>query len=92
MTSSSSIKNKTYSATEEALSEVSKLLSRLAKSRKAPSKLQEIISLTGVVARLSRSLQGHGADSGDGQNIDGYGDKNYISKISARNKMTNLVR
>lgn len=84
-------KNKTFSATEEALTEVSKLLVRLAKSRKAGMRLQEIISLTGVTARLTRSLHGYGSDHSEGAD-DGYGDRNHFARISAMKDARNVVR
>jgi hypothetical protein len=88
---SRSSKNK-FSDAEQALSEVSKLLSRLCKSRKAGMKLPEIIGLTGVVARLTRALQNQGAEHGDGQNNDGYGDPDHFAKISAETPRRNLIR
>lgn len=83
-------KNKSFSATEEALTEVSKLLVRLAKSRKAGMRLQEIISLTGVTARLTRSLHGYGEHS-EGVD-DGYGDRGHFARISAMKDARNVVR
>lgn len=74
----------------EALSDVSRLLSRLAKSRKAPSKLQDIIDLTREVARLGRAVNGYGVD-GDGSD-DGYGDRSHVAKISAMGRARNVVR
>ena len=79
-------------ATEEALVEVSKLLSRLARSRKAGMRLKEITELTGVVARLSRSLQLQGTEHGEGHDNDGYGCPDHYSKISQRSKVSNLIR
>lgn len=70
MTLRSVVGKKNNQEASEALSDVSKLLSRLVNSRKAPSKLPEIISLTREVARLGRALNGYGAD--DRKN-DGYG-------------------
>lgn len=72
----------------EALSEVSRLLSRLAKSRKAPSKLQDIIDLTREVARLNRSFNGHGAEDQD----DGYGDPHHQEKISKQCDLRGVIR
>ncbi|WP_157671901.1 hypothetical protein [Desulfuromonas soudanensis] len=89
MTTSTSYKNKNISATEDALVDASKLLSRLCKSRKAAMRLQEIINLTGKVASLSRSLQSQDSDH-DGP--DGYGDPNHYSKISEVKRKTHLVR
>jgi hypothetical protein len=83
------ISKKTFSDTEVALSDVSRLLSRLASSRKAGMRLKEITELTGVVARLSRSLQGHGSDHSED---DGLGDKNHFAKISEGGKVRNLIR
>ncbi|MDD2337484.1 MAG: hypothetical protein PHD01_13005 [Geobacteraceae bacterium] len=91
LTSSSSLKNKTFSATEEALADVSKLLSQLCKSRKAPSRLLEIINLTGAVARLTRSLQGYDVESGNGKG-DGYGDPSYVAKMSKITTPNNVTR
>lgn len=83
--------NKNYfSDAHEALADVSRLLSRLARSRKAPSRLQDIINLTGAAARLSRSLQGTGAGHGDAD--DGYGDKEHINRISAMGKARGVIR
>lgn len=90
--SSSRNKNKSFSATEQALSDVSHLLSRLCKSRKAAVKLPAIISLTGEVARLTRALQKQGTEHGDGQDNDGYGDPSHYEKISTPSKATNLIR
>lgn len=88
MTSIASGKNKNFSSTEEALDEASKLLTRLCKSRKAPMRLKEITDLTGVVARLTRSLQLCGNDRND----DGYGDREYHSKISTVVDRRNIIR
>lgn len=90
--SSSNKKNKIFTDTEQALSDVSQLLSRLCKSRKAAVKLPAIISLTGEVARLTRALQKQGTEHGEGQDNDGYGDPSYYEKISIPSKATNLVR
>lgn len=84
-------KNKSFLATEEALTEVSKLLVRLAKSRKAGMRINEIISLTGVTARLTRSLHGYG-DHSERQENDGYGDPNHFERISAMNDNRNVIR
>ena len=89
MTSNASNKNKKYSATEEALDDASKLLSRLCKSRKAGMRLQEIIELTGKVASLSRSLQKQATDSDENN---GYGDPNHHAKISEVGHRENVIR
>lgn len=75
----------------EALSDVSKLLSRLAKSRKAPSKLNEVINLTREVARLSRSLHQKDSGHGEGQD-DGYGDLSHHDRISKMGAVRTVVR
>lgn len=87
MFTSSSHTNKKNNEAMEALSDVSRLLSRLAKSRKAPSKLNEVINLTREVARLSRSL--HQKDSGQG---DGYGDPTHHERISKMGAARAVVR
>lgn len=87
MTSKASNVNKKFSATEEALEEASKLLTRLCKSRKAGMKLPQIIDLTGKVASLSRSL--HLEPDRDN---DGYGDPNHFAKMSQVERKTNLIR
>ena len=76
----------------EALSDVSRLLSRLAKSRKAPSRLGEVISLTREVARLSRSINGYGSGHAEGDGNDGYGDPNYFARISEGTDRINITR
>jgi hypothetical protein len=78
MTRSASRQVKNISAAEEALTDASRLLSRLCKSRKAGMRLQEIIDLTGKVASLSRSLHHHDSER-NGQ--DGYGDPNHYDRI-----------
>jgi len=88
MTLSSSNKNKNFSATEDALVEVSNLLTRLCKSRKAPMRLKEITDLTGVVARLTRSLQLKDLAQED----DGYGDRTYHDKLSTMVDRRNVIR
>lgn len=75
----------------EALSDVSRLLSRLARSRKAPSKLNEVINLTREVARLSRSLHQKDSGHGEGQD-DGYGDLSHQARISEMGKARAVVR
>ena len=92
MTSNSSSSKNKFSDAEQALSEVSKLLSRLCKSRKAGMKLPDIIGLTGVVARLARALQNQGAERGDSQDNDGYGDPDHYAKISAETPRKNIIR
>lgn len=82
-------KIKNLSETEEALSDVSKLLSRLCKSRKAGIKLREIIELTGMVAKLTRSLQN---TSSEEEKLSGYGDPNYFGSISRKSNTSNLIR
>jgi len=77
---------------QEALSDVSRLLSRMARSRKAPSKLQDIIDLTREVARLGRAMHGNRSDLTDGHGADGYGDPLHFSRNSERGKVTNLIR
>ena len=79
MTSSMSKKKINISATEKALADVSCLISRLCNSRKANMKLQEIISLTGSAARLTRALLTVGIEHGES---DGYGDPGHAEKIS----------
>jgi hypothetical protein len=86
---SASVVAKKNKEASEALSDVSRLLSRLAKSRKAPSKLDDIINLTREVARLGRAL--NGSDYTDGAD-DGYGDKEHYAKISVPSKVRNVVR
>jgi len=82
-------KNKDFDTTNQALADASSLLSRLCNSRKASSKLQEIIELTGVVARLKRAVALH--DAGHYQsNL--YGDRDHIENISYKKDMTNLIR
>lgn len=71
----------------EALSVLSLLLIRLAKSRKAPSKLPDIINLTREVARLSRSINGYGGNIE--AHDDGYGTGANFGQIDKR---SNLVR
>ncbi len=78
MTISASRKVKNISAVEEALTDASRLLSRLCKSRKAGMRLPEIIELTGKVASLSRSL--HHKDL-DQKRSEGYGDPNHYDRI-----------
>jgi hypothetical protein len=89
MTQSASRKVKNISATEEALSDASRLLSRLCKSRKAGMRLQEIIDLTGKVASLSRSLHHHDLDQ---KRSEGYGDQNHYAGISEVHNRSNLIR
>ncbi len=89
MTHSASSMNKNISATEEALTDASRLLSRLCKSRKAAMRLQEIIDLTGKVASLSRSLHHHDSDRNQS---DGYGDQNHHARISKVQDRSNLIR
>lgn len=88
MTSSSIVSKKNNQEAQEAFSDVSRLLSRLAKSRKAPSRLQDIIDLTREVARLGRALNCHVTDDHD----DGYGDRGHSDRISKPSKVTNLIR
>jgi len=82
--------NKTFSAPEQALSDVSKLLSRLCNSRKAAMKLSEITSLTGQVARLTRALV-LGSEQEDGKD-DGYGDKDHFARISVTGNRSGVIR
>lgn len=84
--------SKTFSESEVALSEVSRLLIRLAKSRKAISKIQEIIDLTGVVARLTSALQKQGNGNGEAQESGGFGDPTHFAKISVPSKTSGLIR
>lgn len=85
---SSSLVGKKNNEAFEALSDVSRLLSRLAKSRKAPSQVNDVINLTREVARLSRSLNQHGS----GDDNDGYGDPGHYGKISKPSKNHSLIR
>lgn len=80
MTTSSSSKKNNFLAAELALSDVSGLLSRLAKSRKAGMRLEEIIDLTREVARLARALTANGSERDDN---DGYGNREYAARMSA---------
>ena len=91
MFTSSSHTNKKNNEAMEALSDVSRLLSRLARSRKAPSKLNEVINLTREVARLSRSLHQKDSGHGEGQD-DGYGDLSHQARISEMGKARAVVR
>lgn len=75
----------------KALSDVSRLLSRLATSRKASSRLHDIIDLTREVARLGRAVNGYGSDLVDGSD-DGYGDPTHYARISAMKDVTNVIR
>lgn len=86
MTSTSSSKKKYFLAAEQALSDVSGLLSRLAKSRKAGMRLEEITDLTREVARLARALTAHASEL---EINDGYGDREYYARMSA---MDNVKR
>jgi hypothetical protein len=88
LTHSTSSSKKNNHEASEALSDVSRLLSRLAKSRKAPSKLQDIIDLTREVARLGRAVNCKGTDHDDG-----YGDPDHFANISKDNgDRKNLIR
>ena len=78
MTISASREVKNISAVEEALTDASRLLSRLCKSRKAGMRLPYIIELTGKVASLSRSLHHHDLDQ---KRSEGYGDPNHYARI-----------
>ncbi len=88
---SRSLVGKKNKEASEALSAVSKLLSRLATSRKAQSKLQDIIALTKEVARLGRAVNGYGSEYCDGAD-DGYGDPHHFTRISAMKDATNVIR
>jgi hypothetical protein len=88
MTHSASRQVKNISAVEEALTDASRLLSRLCKSRKAATRLPEIVELVGKVASLSRSL--HHKDL-DQKRSEGYGDPNHYDRI-CENKERNHIR
>ena len=89
MTISASREVKNISAVEEALTDASRLLSRLCNSRKAATRLQEIIDLTGKVASLSRSLHHHDLDQ---KRSDGYGDPTHYAEISEVKSRNHLIR
>ncbi|HEY9825941.1 MAG TPA: hypothetical protein V6D19_10865 [Stenomitos sp.] len=76
--------NKNFSAAEDALGDVSKLLSKMATSRKANSKLADILNLTREVARLSRALKS--LENGDVKENDGYGDPSHFAKMDFDHK------
>jgi len=78
-----------FCETQQALVAASKLLTRLCNSRKAATKLPEITSFTGQVARLTRALV-LGAEQEDGQ--DGYGDKDHFRRISVQSDMSGVTR
>jgi len=88
MTSRSIVNKKNNHEAQEALSDVSILLSRLAKSRKATSKLQDIIDLTREVARLGRALNCHVTDDHD----DGFGDRGHAERISKPSRNLDVIR
>lgn len=90
ITSGSNSDNKKFGEAEKALSDVSLLLSNLCKSRKAATRLPQIIELTGVVARLTRALKLQPNNDVGTDTARGFGDPDHCRKISFPTPRNNI--